>query len=143
MGKKRVVQKGDTASSLRLSGVKETSSKKKVSRGTAYIQSTYNNTLVSLADLSGNTLAWSSAGSLGFKGAKKATPYAATMVSKTVVEKVRKTGLEDIKVIIKGVGSGREAAIRGLAAAGLNIVSIKDLTPVPHNGTRARKPRRV
>ncbi len=143
MGKKRVVQKGDSASSLRTSNVKETSSKKKVSRGTAYIQSTYNNTLVSLADLSGNTLAWSSAGALGFKGAKKATPYAATMVSKTVVEKVRKTGLEDIKVIIKGVGSGREAAIRGLAAAGLNIVSIKDLTPVPHNGTRARKPRRV
>jgi small subunit ribosomal protein S11 len=112
MGKKRVVQKGDSASNLRLSNVKETSSKKKVSRGIAYIQSTYNNTLVSLADLSGNTLAWSSSGSLGFKGAKKATPYAATMVSKTVVEKVRKTGLEDIKVIIKGVGSGREEAIR-------------------------------
>lgn len=142
MGKKRVVQKGDTSAKIR-SSVKETSSKKKVSRGTAFIQSTYNNTLVSLADLSGNTLAWSSAGSLGFKGAKKATPYAATMVSKTVVEKVRKTGLEDVKVIIKGVGSGREAAIRGLAAAGLNIVSIKDMTPVPHNGTRPRKPRRV
>ena len=142
MGKKRVVQKGDTSANIR-SNIKETSSKKKVSRGTAFIQSTYNNTQVSLADLSGNTLAWSSAGSLGFKGAKKATPYAATMVAKTVVEKVRKTGLEDVKVIIKGVGSGREAAIRGLAAAGLNIMSIKDMTPVPHNGTRPRKPRRV
>lgn len=143
MGKKRVAQKGDSASNLRLGNVKETSSKKKVSRGVAYIQSTYNNTIVSLADLSGNTLAWTSAGSLGFKGAKKATPYAATMVAKTVVEKVRKTGLEDVKVIVKGVGSGREAAIRGLASAGLNIVSIKDMTPVPHNGTKVRKPRRV
>ncbi|MEY2986315.1 MAG: hypothetical protein RJB24_544 [Candidatus Parcubacteria bacterium] len=142
MGKKRVAQKGDSVSSLKM-GVKETSSKKKVSRGTAYIVSTYNNTMVSLADLSGNTLAWSSSGSLGFKGAKKATPYAATMVAKTVVEKVKKTGLQDIKVIVKGVGPGREASIRGLAGAGLNIMSIKDLTPVPHNGTRPRKPRRV
>ena len=142
MGKKRVAQKGDISSGLKV-GIKETSSKKKVSRGTGYILPTYNNTMVSLSDLSGNTLAWSSAGSLGFKGAKKATPYAATMVSKTVVEKVKKTGLQDIKVIIKGVGPGREAAIRGLAAAGLNILSIKDLTPVPHNGTRPRKPRRV
>jgi small subunit ribosomal protein S11 len=142
MGKKRVAQKGDTTSSLKM-GVKETSSKKKVSRGIGYVISTYNNTMVSLADLSGNTLAWSSSGSLGFKGAKKATPYAATMVAKTVVEKVKKTGLQDIKVIVKGVGPGREASIRGLAASGLNILSIKDLTPVPHNGTRARKPRRV
>lgn len=142
MGKKRVAQKGDSVSSLKV-GVKETSSKKKISRGTAYVVSTYNNTMVSLADLSGNILAWSSSGALGFKGAKKATPYAATMVSKNVVEKVKKIGLQDIKVIIKGVGPGREASIRGLAGAGLNIVSIKDLTPVPHNGTRARKPRRV
>jgi small subunit ribosomal protein S11 len=142
MGKKRVAQKGDSVSSLKV-GVKETSSKKKISRGTAYVVSTYNNTMVSLADLSGNILAWSSSGALGFKGAKKATPYAATMVSKNVVEKVKKIGLQDIKVIIKGVGPGREASIRGLAGAGLNIVSIKDLTPVPHNGTRARKSRRV
>lgn len=142
MGKKRVAQKGDSVSSLKV-GVKETSSKKKISRGTAYVVSTYNNTMVALADLSGNILAWSSSGGLGFKGAKKATPYAATMVSKNVVEKVKKIGLQDIKVIIKGVGPGREASIRGLAGAGLNIVSIKDLTPVPHNGTRARKPRRV
>jgi len=142
MGKKRVAQKGDSVSSLKM-GVKETSSKKKVLRGTAYIVSTYNNTMVSLADLSGNTLAWSSSGALGFKGAKKATPYAATMVAKTVVEKVKKTGLQDIKVIVKGVGPGRESSIRGLAGSGLNIMSIKDLTPVPHNGTRPRKPRRV
>jgi small subunit ribosomal protein S11 len=142
MGKKRVAQKGDSVSSLKM-GVKETSSKKKVLRGTAFIVSTYNNTMVSLADLSGNILAWSSSGSLGFKGAKKATPYAATMVAKTVVEKVKKTGLQEIKVIVKGVGPGREASIRGLAGSGLNIMSIKDLTPVPHNGTRQRKPRRV
>ena len=142
MGKKRVAQKGDTTSGLKV-GIKETSSKKKVSRGIGYVISTYNNTMVSLADLSGNVLAWSSSGSLGFKGAKKATPYAATMVAKTVVEQVKKTGLEDIKVIVKGMGPGREASIRGLAAAGLNILSIKDLTPVPHNGTRPRKPRRV
>lgn len=142
MGKKRVAQKGDSVSSLKM-GVKETSSKKKVIRGAAFIVSTYNNTMVSIADLSGNILAWSSSGSLGFKGAKKATPYAATMVAKTVVEKVKKTGLQEIKVIVKGVGPGREASIRGLAGAGLNIISIKDLTPVPHNGTRPRKPRRV
>ncbi len=142
MGKKRVVQKGDTASGLK-SSVKETSSKKKVIRGIGYIQSTYNNTKVALADLSGNILSWSSSGSLGFKGAKKATPYAATLVAKNVFEKVKKTGLQEIKIIVKGVGSGREAAIRGLAATGLSIVSIKDVTPVPHNGTRQRKPRRV
>jgi small subunit ribosomal protein S11 len=143
MGKKRVAQKGDLVSGLKTGNVKETSSKKKVSRGIAFIQSTYNNTIVSLADLSGSVLAWSSSGSLGFKGAKKATPYAATLVSKTVVEKVKKTGLEDVKVIVRGVGSGREAAIRGLAAAGLNLVSIKDMTPIPHNGPKRRKPRRV
>jgi len=115
----------------------------KLSKGRAYIQSTYNNTKVALADLSGNILSWSSSGSLGFKGAKKATPYAATLVAKNVFEKVKKTGLQEIKIIVKGVGSGREAAIRGLAATGLSIVSIKDVTPVPHNGTRQRKPRRV
>jgi small subunit ribosomal protein S11 len=142
MGKKRVVQKGDTQG-LRVGNVKETSSKKKVTRGVAYVQSSYNNTIVTLSDLSGNVLAWSSSGSIGFKGAKKATPYAATLVAKNVIEKVRKTGLTDVKVIVKGVGSGREAAIRSLSASGLNILSIKDLTPVPHNGTRRRKPRRV
>jgi len=143
MGKKRVAQKGSTTTDVNLSNIRETSSKKKVSRGMAYVVSSYNNTMVSLCDLSGNVLGWSSAGNVGFKGAKKATPYAATLVAKTVVEKVRKTGLSDVKVIVKGPGSGREAAVRGLAGAGLNILSIKDMTPVPHNGPKAPKPRRV
>ncbi len=143
MGKKRVAQKGSTTSDVNLSNIRETSTKKKVSRGRAYVLATYNNTIVTLCDLSGNVLGWSSAGNVGFKGAKKATPYAATLVAKTAVEKVRRTGLTDVKVIVKGVGSGREAAIRGFASAGLNVLSIKDMTPVPHNGPRAPKPRRV
>ncbi len=114
-----------------------------VTRGQAHIKCTYNNTIISLTDRRGRVLAWSSAGSLGFKGAKKATPYAATQVARDVAEKVRKHQLSDLDVFIKGVGSGREASIRGLAANGFTILSIRDVTPVPHNGCRQRKPRRV
>ncbi len=120
-----------------------TSKKHTMRKGQAYIEATYNNTRITITDENGNVLAWSSAGSLGFKGAKKSTPFAAAKVAETVVEKIKKTGLLDIEIFIKGIGSGREGAARGLANYGLNIVSISDITPVPHNGCRAKKPRRV
>jgi len=116
---------------------------KNVPRGHAYIKATYNNTIVSLTDLVGNVLAWSSAGRMGFKGPKKATPYAASIIVRDVVEKTKDCGLKDVQVFVKGVGMGRESAVRSLYANGLNIVSIKDTTPLPHNGCRARKTRRV
>jgi small subunit ribosomal protein S11 len=117
--------------------------RRQVQRGRAYIRSTYNNTMITLTDLHGNGLAWSSAGLLGFKGAKKATTYAANQVVLDVAEKVAKFGLNDLEIYVKGVGSGREAAIRGLAQKGFNLTLIKDKTPIPHNGCRPRKPRRV
>jgi small subunit ribosomal protein S11 len=117
--------------------------RRQVLRGQAHIQCTYNNTMVAFSDMSGKILAWSSAGSLGFKGAKKATPYAATQIVNSVSEKVAKYGLKEIEVFVKGVGSGREASIRALANNDFEIISIKDITPIPHNGCRPRKPRRV
>ncbi|MFZ1626724.1 MAG: 30S ribosomal protein S11 [Candidatus Moraniibacteriota bacterium] len=130
--------------------VEETDAKKRVKKvkrliqkGRASIQCTYNNTIVTLADLNGGVLAWSSSGHLGFKGAKKSTPYAATQVVAEVSEKVKKYGLQDLEVFVKGVGSGREASIRALANNGFNLTSIKDITPVPHNGCRPRRPRRI
>ncbi|PIS41533.1 MAG: 30S ribosomal protein S11 [Candidatus Kerfeldbacteria bacterium CG08_land_8_20_14_0_20_42_7] len=121
--------------------------KKKVRRtvphGRVYIQSTYNNTIISFTDEQGNVLAWSSAGSNSFKGPKKATPYAASMVIRTLYEKIKDMGVKQVDVFVKGVGSGRESAIRSLTQHGINILSIKDLTPTPHNGTRQPRPRRV
>jgi len=116
---------------------------RKIERGRAYIYSTYNNILLTLTDDKGNVLAWASSGSLGFKGPKKATPFAASKVAEAVAEKISKFGLKKIDVLVKGVGSGREATIRGLAAKGLDINSIKDITPIPHNGCRPPKVRRV
>lgn len=116
---------------------------RQVSQGMAFVQATYNNTLVTFTDLNGNTLAWSSAGACGFRGPKKATPYAASMIVKTLAEKVADIGLKELHVHVKGVGSGRDSAVRAMNANGFNIVSIKDVTPLPHNGCRARKPRRV
>ncbi len=116
---------------------------KQVPRGRAYIKATYNNTIVSLTDLGGNVLSWSSAGCFGFKGAKKATPYAASIIVRKVVENVKDYGLREVQVFVKGVGMGREAAVRSLYTNGLNILSIKDITPLPHNGCRARGVRRV
>lgn len=117
--------------------------KNQILKGRASIQCTYNNTIVSLCDNNGAVLAWSSSGHLGFKGAKKSTPYASTQVVAEVSEKVKKYGLQELEVFVKGVGSGREAAIRALANNGFTILTIKDITPVPHNGCRPRKPRRV
>ena len=117
--------------------------RRQVRRGRAYIKSSYNNTLVLFTDMHGNSLAWSSAGLLGFKGAKKATTYAANQVALDADEKVQKYGLKDIEVFVRGVGSGRDAALRALVQKGYNLLSIKDVTPIPHNGCRPRKPRRV
>ena len=117
--------------------------KRQILKGRAVVKCTYNNTIISLADSNGNTLGWASSGLLGFKGAKKATPYAATQVVANVSEKVRKYGLRELEVFVKGVGSGREASIRALANNGFELLMIKDETPIPHNGCRPKKPRRV
>lgn len=118
-------------------------SKRLVEKGRVSIQCTYNNTIVTIADLNGGVLAWSSSGHLGFKGAKKSTPYAATQIIAELSEKVKKFGVQELEVYVKGVGSGREACIRALANNGFNLTSIKDITPIPHNGCRPRRPRRM
>lgn len=117
--------------------------KRQISKGRATVKCSYNNTMVSVADLTGGVLGWASSGMLGFKGAKKATPYAATQVVANVSEKVKKYGLTELEVFVKGVGSGREASIRALANNGFDLTLIKDVTPIPHNGCRAKKPRRI
>lgn len=117
---------------------------KRVKIGSAYINATYNNTMVSLTDPAGNVISWASAGVAGFKGAKKATPYAASIITKIAVLKAKEEyGLEEVNVFVAGVGTGRESAIRALNANGLEVTAIKDVTPVPHNGCRPKKPRRV
>ena len=117
--------------------------KKKFISGTLHIEATFNNTQAIFSDKSGNTLFWSSSGSLGFKGAKKGTPFAASKVGETLGEKAAALGIKDADVVVKGVGSGREPAIRGFMSHGIEINAIKDATPVPHNGPKAKKPRRV
>ena len=116
---------------------------KRVQEGRVYVNATYNNTVVTVTDATGNVLAWASAGSLGFGGPKKATPFASSKVIAAIAEKLQATGPQDIKVIVKGIGSGRDSAIRSLINHGFNILSIKDATPVPHNGPRPPKVRRV
>ena len=117
--------------------------KKNIERGAAHIRSSFNNTLVTITDLQGNALSWSSAGSLGFRGSKKSTPFAAQMAAETAARGAMEHGLKTVEVYIKGPGSGREAAIRALQTAGLDVNMIKDVTPIPHNGCRPPKRRRV
>lgn len=117
--------------------------KKKISKGIINILSTYNNTLISLSDDNGAVLIWSSSGLLGFKGAKKGTPFAASKVAEVVIDKAKLIGLKDADVVVKGVGAGRDSAIRTISARGVEINSILDITPVPHNGPKSKKPRRV
>ena len=117
--------------------------RKNVEHGAAHIQSTFNNSIVTLTDAKGNALAWASAGGLGFKGSRKSTPYAAQMAAETAAKAALVHGLKTVDVFVKGPGSGREAAIRALQACGIDVVSIKDVTPVPHNGCRPPKRRRV
>ena len=148
MGKKRIItqtnaggtsaqnEQSDSASSKK-------STKKQVINGIININVSYNNTIVSAADSKGEIIAWSTAGSIGFKGTKKSTPYAANLVAKDCIEKTKKYNLTNVKIVVKGIGPGREAAIRGVSASGLNITSIMDATPIAHNGVRSPKPRRV
>ncbi len=117
--------------------------RKAVSNGKAFIQATFNNTIVTLTDMQGDVISWASSGSAGFKGSRKGTPYAAQLAAKNAAQKAMEVGLKQVEVYIKGPGSGREAAIRSLQASGLYITSIRDVTPIPHNGCRPPKRRRV
>ncbi len=125
----------------------KTATKKKTKRsvyeGKVYVQATFNNTIVTITDMNGQAVSWCSAGSLGFRGAKKSTPYAAQTTAETAAKKAMDYGLQAVHVFVKGPGVGRESAIRSLGALGLRVRSIKDITPIPHNGCRPRKTRRV
>ena len=131
---KRVIKRGTT---------RRRREKKVVNFGQAHIQSTFNNTIVTITDSNGNALCWASAGGLGFRGSRKSTPYAAQMAADSAASAAKDFGLRSIEVFVKGPGSGREAAIRALSAAGLDVTMIKDVTPVPHNGCRPPKRRRI
>lgn len=142
MGKKRIVkQEGDVVKAAGAAPV--VAAKKRMESGILHVQSTYNNTKLLLTDTAGNAVAASSSGALGFKGAKKGTPFAAAKVGETLALKATTIGVKEVAVVVKGVGSGRESAIRGFISKGINITSIKDETPVPFNGPKPPKPRRV
>ena len=131
------------ASSVKKTGGIRRRERKNIDKGSAHIHSTFNNTIVSLTDTAGNVIAWASAGGLGFKGSRKSTPFAAQMAAETACKGAMEHGLKKVDVFVKGPGAGREAAIRALQAAGLEVTSIKDVTPIPHNGCRPPKRRRV
>lgn len=141
MGKKRII----TTQESKTEQPKHSTSKSKrqVLKGTINIASSYNNTIVSVADAKGEVFTWTTAGSMGFRGARKSTPYAATIVAKEATERAKRFGLQEARVIVRGIGPGREAAIRGIASTGIIISSIVDDTPQAHNGVRPPKPRRV
>ncbi|MGC8775955.1 MAG: 30S ribosomal protein S11 [Minisyncoccia bacterium] len=150
MGKKKIVTK--TADNLEANknqagstGSRSVSSKKarKINLAKVYINATYNNTIITVTDENGNVLSWSSAGSVGFSGPKKATPFAASKVVSIISEKIKPFEIKNVEIYVKGIGSGRDSAIRSFASEGFNIVLLKDVTPIPHNGPRPPKPRRV
>ena len=143
MGKKRIVKTGESSETEKKAPAVSSVSKKKVEVGMLYVQSTYNNTKIVLTDVKGNVLAPSSSSSIGFKGAKKGTPFAAAKIGEILGAKASAMGMREVGVVVKGVGSGRESGIRGFISKGININSIKDVTPVPHNGPKPKKPRRV
>ncbi len=150
MGKKKVIQKSkeevikeNQSVENAVSKQSSSQSKQKFNEGRIYIQSTYNNTMISVTDKKGNLIAWMSAGSLGFSGPKKATPFAASKVAEAITQKIEKTGPSTVEIFVRGVGSGRDSAVRSFAAKGFNITAIKDVTPVPHNGPKPPKVRRV
>lgn len=142
MGKKKVAQTSGGEGAKSASGAAQ-KKVRKVSHAKIYINASYNNTIVSVTDEKGNIIAWATAGSLGFSGPKKATPFAASKIMTVISEKLKAAGATDLNITVKGVGSGRDSAVRSLLNQGFNIVSIKDVTPVPHNGPRPRKLRRV
>jgi small subunit ribosomal protein S11 len=149
MGKKKIIKKeeGATETTAGEAVVKTPasggSSKKRFDSGILCIESTYNNTKVVLTDPKGNTLAWSTSGALGFRGAKKGTPFAAAKIGEKLAETAGTYGIKEVKVVVKGVGSGRESAIRGFISKGINLSTISDMTPVPHNGPKPPRPRRA
>jgi small subunit ribosomal protein S11 len=144
MGKRKVTKRNTSGvdSSLKARSLSK-GLRKKVSEGILYVESTYNNSRVTLADKSGNVLTWATSGSLGFKGAKKGTPFAGGKIGELVGEKAAQAGMKEVSVIVKGVGSARESAIRSFAAFNIDITSIEDQTPVPHNGPKPKKPRHI
>lgn len=144
MGKKRIVKKAENedASSKSPESSKKLS-KKRFESGILYVRSTFNNTTLLLTDLKGNALGASSSGALGFKGAKKGTPFAASKAAEVLADKAEQVGMKKVDVIIKGVGAGRESSVRSFISKGIQLNSLKDMTPVPHNGPKPRKPRRV
>jgi len=141
MGKKRIIKKEGSASGADKAVAKV--SRKKIGSGILFINSTFNNTKITLADKEGNAVMWASSGSVGFKGTKKSTPFAASKATEGLMEKAKMMGLTELEIVVKGVGAGRESAIRTVISKGIDIKSIKDATPVPHNGPRPPKPRRV
>lgn len=143
MGKRKVLKKNSSGVDSALKARSLSKGLKKITEGTLYIESTYNNTKISLADNSGNILAWSTSGSIGFKGAKKGTPFAASKIGELLGERASGAGIKELNVVVKGVGSGRESAIRSIMAYNIDIKSIVDKTPVPHNGPKPRKPRHI
>ena len=140
---KKVDEKSEVKSVKKSSYSKKKKVKKNITNGIAYVQSTFNNTIVSIADTQGNVVSWASAGQKGFKGSRKSTPYAAQIAADSAASKALEYGMKTLTVEIKGPGSGRETALRALQARGFKILSIKDTTPMPHNGTRPPKKRRV
>ena len=140
---KKASDESTTKSKKKSSYSKKKKIKKNILTGIAYVQSTFNNTIISIADTSGNIVSWASAGSKGFKGSRKSTPYAAQIAADAAASKALESGMKILSVEVKGPGSGRETALRALQARGFKITSIKDTTPMPHNGTRPPKKRRV
>jgi small subunit ribosomal protein S11 len=140
---KAAQQKKEGAAEKTGAGKPRKKERKNVSTGTAHVNSTFNNTIVTITDAQGNAISWSSAGHLGFKGSRKSTPYAAQMTAEDAGRKAKEHGVKTLDVLVKGPGSGRESALRALQSVGFNITSIVDITPVPHNGCRPRKKRRV
>jgi len=143
MGKKRIVAEGETKAEGAPKAAASKASKKKIDQGVLHVRSTFNNTVVLLTDVDGNAVASSSSGALGFAGAKKGTPFAAAKVGEMVADKAKLLGVKEVSVIVKGVGSGRESAVRAFIAKGFALSSISDQTPVPHNGPRPPRARRV
>ncbi len=142
MGKKRIIKKGGSDSSATSTALTRVP-KKKVATGTLNVLASFNNTLLTLCDSKGNTLIAASSGALGFKGSRKSTPFAAAKVGEILGEKASQMGMKDANVVIRGVGAGRESALRGFSSKGITITHISDKTPVPHNGPRQPKPRRI
>jgi len=150
MGKKRIIKPKEEEILKEREKVEEKLKKEvkiqvpqRIKEGKIYISSSYNNTLMTLTDPQGNVLTWLTSSSIGFKGTKKGTPFAAAKVAEAMVERIKKLGIEKLQILVNGIGSGRESAVRSLATRGLDIVSIKDITPIPHNGCRPPKVRRV